>query len=88
MSYFRSFTTATWRIATVPPPSTSRIRIGRSHSNFFSRAFFRSSKASPQGIQSATKTFVSPGFALWRFEQKASRRPSGENIGKPSNVGL
>ena len=41
-----------------------------------------------QGTQSATKTFVSFGLPLCRFEQNAIRRPSGENIGKPSNVGL
>jgi len=38
--------------------------------------------------QSAMNTFVSPCFAALRFEQKTIFRPSGENIGKPSNVSL
>src|SRR5205085_9615882 len=48
----------------------------------------RSPPFAHHGTQSATKTFVSPGFPLWRLLQTASRRPAGENIGKPSNVGL
>src|SRR5436190_8681909 len=38
--------------------------------------------------QSAMKMFVSPCLALWRFEANTSFFPSGENIGKPSNVSL
>ena len=38
------------------------------------------------GTQSAMKTFVSPGFALHRFDAKTSFLPSRVNIGKPSNV--
>ena len=38
--------------------------------------------------QSAIKIFVSPGSASLRFEAKTNFFPFGENIGKPSKVGL
>src|SRR6266404_4530842 len=38
--------------------------------------------------QSAMKMFVSPRTFPLRFEAKTSFFPSGENIGKPSNVSL
>ena len=38
--------------------------------------------------QSAMNTFVSPRVFALRFEAKTSFLPSGENIGKPSNVSL
>ena len=38
--------------------------------------------------QSAMKTFVSPGRRPFRFEAKTSFRPSGENMGNPSNASL
>ncbi len=37
-----------------------------------------------QSCQSATKTLVSCGFALKRFEHQTSFFPSGLNMGKPS----
>src|SRR5918995_404940 len=40
------------------------------------------------GVQSATNTFVFPSCAAWRLLAKTSILPSGENMGKPSNVGL
>src|SRR5688500_15173728 len=36
-------------------------------------------------FQSAMNTFVSPSRAALRLEAKTSFRPSGENIGNPSN---
>ena len=39
----------------------------------------------PQFFQSAMNRFVSPGFASTRFDAQTSCRPSGLNIGKPSN---
>ena len=44
--------------------------------------------ALPYSTQSAMQMFVSPGLAALRLEAKASRFPSGLNIGKPSNSGL
>src|SRR5688572_21536728 len=38
-----------------------------------------------QFFQSAMKRFVSPGFEFPRLDAHTIRRPSGLNIGKPSN---
>src|SRR5207247_338879 len=40
----------------------------------------------PQATQSAMKTFKSRGDAAPRLDEKASRRPSGENMGNEANV--
>src|ERR1044071_7316197 len=42
----------------------------------------------PHSAQSAINTFVSPRTCEWRLDAKTSFLPSGENIGKPSNVSL
>src|SRR5690606_32257752 len=49
-------------------------------------SFQRDATLPRSSIQSAMKTFMSPGLEAFRFDAKTSFLPSGLNIGKPLKV--
>ena len=74
--------------ASPAPPSTSDGFTESIATRSRSRSTTESMAGRFYGRQSAMKTFVSPGFASLRLDAKTRCLPSGENIGKPSKVGL